>query len=477
MRFRQLELVRYGGFADRVFDFGGGRPDLHLIVGPNEAGKSTTLQAIGDFLFGIPDRSAQNWRFEYGQLRLRALIEHEGELLDVTRRKGKRDTLLKTDGAPFVDDPLARLLGGIDRAGFERMFGLDHAKLRLGGESILGGRDDAARITLEAGTGVSHIGKELSRLTEAASELFKSGGQNPAVNRLMRERSEALAQVRATSISDAEWTQSRQRRSQAEERRAALIEEAQALDREQARLDRVGRARAPSARLASARGELAELASLPELPLDAAARLIADRAEHLTATELKVQVDGDIVRLDGAIAAIEAPGKIVTQRDRIEALEERRPVIAKAAVDVERRRAELERIDARIAAARFEAKIAADAALPSAGWRKRAALHLDARRQAKSREAASLKERTRLSRERERIAQDLSALGESTGLPEMIAALALLPPDSEQRLAAAEADTVRKRSLAVERLANLAPWRGTAALLRDIVPLLISAES
>lgn len=470
MRFRQLELVRYGGFADRVFDFGEGRPDLHLIVGPNEAGKSTTLQAIGDFLFGIPDRSAQNWRYEYGQLRLRALIEHDEDVLDVTRRKGKRDTLLKTDGTPFADDPLARLLGGIDRAGFERMFGLDHAKLRLGGESILGGRDDAARITLEAGTGVSHIGKELARLTEAAGELFKSGGQNPAVNRLMRERSEALAQVRATSISDAEWTQSRQRRTQAEERRAALIEEAEALDREQARLDRVGRARAPSARLASARSELADLASLPELPLDAATRLVAARAEHLTATELKVQVDADIVRVGTAIAAIEAPGTIVTQRDRIESLEERRPVIAKAAVDVERRRAELERIDARISSTRAEARIAPDAALPSAGWRKRAGLHLDARRQVKAREAASLKESMRLSRERSRIAHDLSALGEDTGLAEMNAVLALLPADSAQRRDVAEAEAGRKGALAAERLANLAPWLGTAASLRELAP-------
>jgi hypothetical protein len=43
------------------------------------------------------------------------------------------------------------------------MFGLDHGKLRKGGESILGSSDDAARITLEAGTGVSHIARELSR--------------------------------------------------------------------------------------------------------------------------------------------------------------------------------------------------------------------------------------------------------------------------------------------------------------------------
>lgn len=59
MRFRRLELVRYGGFADRPLVFGEGRPDLHIVVGPNEAGKSKTLQAIRDFLFGIPGQSPQ----------------------------------------------------------------------------------------------------------------------------------------------------------------------------------------------------------------------------------------------------------------------------------------------------------------------------------------------------------------------------------------------------------------------------------
>jgi uncharacterized protein YhaN len=72
---RQLELVRYGGCADRVFDFGEGRLDLHLVVGLNEAGKSTAFQAIGDFLFGIASQSRQNWPYDYSQLRLRASIE------------------------------------------------------------------------------------------------------------------------------------------------------------------------------------------------------------------------------------------------------------------------------------------------------------------------------------------------------------------------------------------------------------------
>jgi uncharacterized protein YhaN len=469
MRFRQLELVRYGGFADRVFDFGAGGPDLQLVVGPNEAGKSTALQAIGDFLFGIPSQSSQNWRYDYGQLRLRALIEHDGELLDITRRKGNRDTLLMADGAPFALDPLAGLLGGIDRAGFERMFGLDHAKLRQGGETILGGRDDAARITLEAGTGMSHIGSELSRLTEAASALFKPGGQNPPVNRLMRERLEALAKVRQTSISDADWTQSQQRRAQAEARRTALINEAAALDREHARLDRVGRARAPSARLALARGDLANLELLPELPAGAAERLAADRAERLTATALKAQLEADLARLDTRIAGVEAPGSILSQRERVEALDERRPVIAKAAGDLERRRAELERIDTRIAAARAEARIAPDAALPSAGWRKRAASHIEARRLARSRQTVSLKEHARLSRDRERIERDRASIGDDAGVAGLAAALALLPADSDQRLQEAARAADRKRTQAAERLADLTPWRGTAASLHQLL--------
>ena len=59
MRFRQLELVRYGGFRRPRVRFRRRSADLHLVVGPNEAGKSTMLQAIGDFLFGHPAEHAE----------------------------------------------------------------------------------------------------------------------------------------------------------------------------------------------------------------------------------------------------------------------------------------------------------------------------------------------------------------------------------------------------------------------------------
>ena len=188
MRFRQIELIRYGGFADRLLDFGegAGEGDLHLIVGPNEAGKSTTLHAIGDFLFGIAGQTAQGWRFGYGDLRIRGLIEAEGRTIEAVRRKGNKDTLLHpATGAALPGDVLAPLLAGVDRTAFERMFGLDHQRLRDGGEAILRGRDDAAQITLEAGTGIAGIGQVLDALSGEAAELFKPSASKPVVNKLM----------------------------------------------------------------------------------------------------------------------------------------------------------------------------------------------------------------------------------------------------------------------------------------------------
>ena len=50
MRILRLELLRYGRFTDRVLNFRQ-NAGLHLVYGPNEAGKSSSLAAIGDLLF------------------------------------------------------------------------------------------------------------------------------------------------------------------------------------------------------------------------------------------------------------------------------------------------------------------------------------------------------------------------------------------------------------------------------------------
>ena len=56
MRLYRFDLTRYGKFTDYSVDFGErvpGVPDLHVIYGPNEAGKSTLFSAWLDFLYGM----------------------------------------------------------------------------------------------------------------------------------------------------------------------------------------------------------------------------------------------------------------------------------------------------------------------------------------------------------------------------------------------------------------------------------------
>lgn len=472
MRFRQIELIRYGGFADRLLDFGegpdrgAGEGDLHLIVGPNEAGKSTTLHAIGDFLFGIAGQTAQGWRFGYGDLRIRGLIEAEGRTIEAVRRKGNKDTLLHpATGAALPGDVLAPLLAGVDRTAFERMFGLDHQRLRDGGEAILRGRDDAAQITLEAGTGIAGIGQVLDALSGEAAELFKPSASKPVVNKLMAERAEALKRVREASIGERDWGEEKQRRAAAEERRAALLAENDALTREETRLDRIRRARAPLSRRASAEAALAALGPMPDLPADAGDTLARARGDRRTAEALEMQLQGDLDRVAQAIGGIAVAGDVLALDTRIAALEERRPVIEKAAGDLHRRLARREEIDARLASARAEAGLAPDAPLPGAVWRRRAAAYLQERREAAAAAGEAAKRRADLSRRVAALTRDLAAQPAPVDTARLEAALATLPTDAAGEQKRAAADHARRLARAAEQLALLAPWQGEPAAL------------
>ena len=73
MKIERLYLKAYGVFSDQRLDFAGG-PDFHVIYGPNEAGKSTTLRALIGLLFGIEERTADNFIHPHPQLRVGAVL-------------------------------------------------------------------------------------------------------------------------------------------------------------------------------------------------------------------------------------------------------------------------------------------------------------------------------------------------------------------------------------------------------------------
>ncbi|MBV8643789.1 MAG: AAA family ATPase [Candidatus Eremiobacteraeota bacterium] len=59
MRFRTLRVDGFGRLADRAFVFG---PGLNVVVGPNEAGKSTLAAALVAALYGLQRGEKDRWR-------------------------------------------------------------------------------------------------------------------------------------------------------------------------------------------------------------------------------------------------------------------------------------------------------------------------------------------------------------------------------------------------------------------------------
>ena len=70
------------------------------------------------------------------ELRIGATISNSTASFSFRRRKGTTATLLSEGEAQIPEDKLSPFLHGLDRACFEQFFGLDHIRLRAGGEEL-----------------------------------------------------------------------------------------------------------------------------------------------------------------------------------------------------------------------------------------------------------------------------------------------------------------------------------------------------
>jgi len=158
MRIDQLELTRYGKFTALPIAMPQAKRDFHLIVGPNEAGKSTIRDAILDLLFGIETRSSYDFLHPKAEMCLGAKISHSGASLKFQRVKKTKSSLIDSKGAALADNSLAAFLGTADRAFFDQMFGLDHDRLVTGGNEILKASNDIGRILFQSAAGIGSLG-------------------------------------------------------------------------------------------------------------------------------------------------------------------------------------------------------------------------------------------------------------------------------------------------------------------------------
>lgn len=308
MILRGWSIEGYGVFA------GAASPELsrgvNVILGPNEAGKSTLLSFIRHTLFGYPAKNSRTDTFvpalRGGPLGGRLFLEDAtGAKWTVERFHGKKGVnLTGPAGERLGEEELAEMLGNLDGGAYRSVFGFDLADLA----SLEAMSNDKIKGRLMS-AGISGAGdtaeKALRFLEDRQAALLKERGAarlNALAERLktlQRERDEAAAQL----CGYAELV-ARQAVDEAEASR--LISE---IEKHRARADLLKafvKWKPTLVRLQGLRRELEGLASLPAFPEDglerfrSIAQTIADLEGRIR--EIGASIDGETAKA-AALAA------------------------------------------------------------------------------------------------------------------------------------------------------------------------------
>jgi uncharacterized protein YhaN len=338
VRFEQLTLERYGAFTDRVLSFRQGAA-LHVVLGANEAGKTTALTAIGDFLFGFGARTDHAFRHDSKTLRIGAtLCRRDGSVITARRRKGNKNTLVDGDDQPLLDDLLTPLLAGLTRPTFDAEFGLTARALRDGGHELLKADGRLAETLAASSAGMTALSRLRQQLQDSADELFtarRSAGKpfyvaaerRDGADRALRE---AIVTRDALRRAEDAVTAARQ---QLDDLNAAHAQSGTTL----ARWQRVLRTKAQLAKLDGVAAELAALADLPEI---STTQLSAWEAAFASCSALDQQVatlDQAAATAAAEIAASAPDQRVLAEGALIDALRERLGAVRKAIDDLPRR--------------------------------------------------------------------------------------------------------------------------------------------
>ncbi len=158
MILRSVELKHFGKFGERSFEF---RRGMNLVVGPNEAGKSTLMEAIPAVLFGVRNKerfrpwgrqgscqaalvleeSKRSLRIERDMLTDRVLLVERNDLYEVEYSfEGKVSPQGRSSERAEYLQQLVRLFGVADEDLFRASLFFGQGSLEVSGEGGMAGK-------------------------------------------------------------------------------------------------------------------------------------------------------------------------------------------------------------------------------------------------------------------------------------------------------------------------------------------------
>ena len=324
MRIKRLHLKAVGPFTDRILQFDSPAPGLHIIYGPNEAGKSSSLRALKALLYGFHQQTPDNFLHNYDQLLVGGcLVNSDGEELHFLRRKKRIGDLIDEAGNPLPVNTLSRFLHGIDPEIFASLYGIDHEALVQGGEEILAQKGEVGQALFAAGAGISSLRQLTDTLEQEAAELFKLTGQLPKINQAIKRYKDLQKEAKAVALSCRDWKDLHKALQTAEKQRAELEQERGLENYRVQHLERLAQAIPELASLHAYRTQLEALGTVTFLPPDF-------REHHrqvvqaIRETELQLQKESErLIKLQERRAALSFNKSLLAQAEKVDDLHQR----------------------------------------------------------------------------------------------------------------------------------------------------------
>ncbi len=364
MKLIRLLLEAFGPFTDTEIDFAGEKnpsgANLHLIYGPNEAGKSSALRAMTDLRFGIPLRSPDDFLHSSADLRIAGVfVGPQGRPVGLVRRKVRKGTLLLFDvsGGNLTNVVEAgseyevALTGGLERKEFEAMFGLNHLRLREGGARLLQGEGELGATLFEASSGTRGIAAVLASLDEDAKVLFSPRSKNATINEARRTLDERRRDWKDAQIRPAEWQERNRDHERAQESLAQIEQALEGALRRENELTEL-RTVAPLLRAYDlALTELEGLDDAPDLPETAReSRLAAQQA--LEGAKANVNKgERELARCHEALKGLVIEENLLAHADGIERLASSVGPMARSRIEARQHQAQIDQITEELAVA------------------------------------------------------------------------------------------------------------------------------
>lgn len=327
MRIAQVDLQAFGHFTGRRLRFEA-VPDFHITYGPNEAGKTTLSRALKAALFGIPERTADNFVHANANLRVGVVLTRaDGESLAVMRRKARKNSLVAYQpqtgeelGEAIPDERLSAWLGGLTEGLYGSMFGLNHEELVAGGKALSEGKGEIGQTLFEAGAGLTSIRALRERLEKEADSLFRPRAPTTAIFKILDQYCSARKEAKEAQTKPAEWSVLRKAVDEAKKAYDQVREQQEQLQRETRRLERLAAVLPDVAARNLGLERLAALGEVRRLPTQAGERRSAAETLLRQAESALREALANLESLQAERDAVNLPEFVLGEGGSIEAL-------------------------------------------------------------------------------------------------------------------------------------------------------------